>query len=166
MRSLALVSAGFGDQDSKSDGIQMSCKTPGNGLYSANLRRGYNCSRPIGSRTFRNDRGRFGSFKTAPERWGELLAAFLGMSGNGSTGSLRLRNLDRNDRSRAFGSVRERSGAFGSVQERLGALARERSGALGIVRERSGSFGIVRDRSGSFGMVRDGSGPGDPKDDF
>ena len=41
MRSLALVSAGFGDQDSKRDGIQMSCKTPGNGLYSANLRRGY-----------------------------------------------------------------------------------------------------------------------------
>ena len=38
MRSLALVSAGFGDQDSKSHGIQMSCKTPGNGLYSANLR--------------------------------------------------------------------------------------------------------------------------------
>ena len=37
---MALVSAGFGDQDSKNDGIHMSCKTPGNGPYSANLRRG------------------------------------------------------------------------------------------------------------------------------
>ena len=54
---------------------------------------------------------------------GEFLGAFSGTSGNGSTGSLRLRDLDQNDRSGSFGIARdcragERSGAQEALQSR------------------------------------------------
>ena len=56
---------------------------------------------------------------------GEFLGAFSGTSGNGSTGSLRLRDLDQNDRSGSFGIARDCPGVLGSARERCSAGAQE-----------------------------------------